>query len=132
MHEDWTRSPERSAFAGLIAVLVAPVVAQGLWRPLVHVFGPAGDAGSITAVAVAIAVAFVLTRWLHPRGLLAGGLAGLIAVAATLGLALGLAGLLTLLSVAGATAILARRLFPRIPASLDGLARRHRSLTALY
>ena len=52
MNEDWTRSRERSAFGALVAVLLAPVVAQGLWRPMVHVFGPAGDAASLTGASV--------------------------------------------------------------------------------
>ena len=134
MNEEWTRSPERSGFAALVAVLLAPVVAQGLWRPLVHVFGPAGDAAAVTGAAVAIGLAVVLARCLRPRRarLLSFGLGGLVAAGATAGLALGLAGLLTLLSVAAVAALLAQRLFPRIPPSLDGLARRHKALTALY
>jgi hypothetical protein len=62
MNEEWTHSVERSAFGALVAVLLAPVVAQGLWRPMVHVFGPAGDAGSVTSAAVAIAVAVAPVR----------------------------------------------------------------------
>lgn len=134
MNDDWTRSVERSAFGALVAVLLAPVVAQGLWRPLVHVFGPAGDAGSVTSAAVAIGVAVVLVRCLRPRlaQLLSVGLGGLVATGASVSLSLGLAGLLTLLSVTVVTGLLAQRLFPRIPPSLDGLARRHKVLTSLY
>lgn len=131
---DWTRSRERAAFGALIAVLLAPVVAHGLWRPMVHVFGPAGDAGAVTSAAVAIAVAVVLVRCLRPRlaQLLSLGLGGLVAAGASVSLSLGLAGLLTLLSVAAVTGLLAQRLFPRIPSTLDGLAGRHKALTALY
>ena len=134
MTEDWTRSRERAAFGALIAVLLAPVVAHGLWRPMVHVFGPAGDAGAVTSAAVAIAVAVVLVRCLRPRlaQLLSLGLGGLVAVGASVSLSLGLAGLLTLLSVAAVTGLLAQRVFPRIPATLDGGAARHKALTALY
>ena len=134
MTEDWTRSRERAAFGALIAVLLAPVVAHGLWRPMVHVFGPAGDAGAVTSAAVAIAVAVVLVRCLRPRlaQLLSLGLGGLVAVGASVSLSLGLAGLLTLLSVAAVTGLLAQRVFPRIPSTLDGLAGRHKALTALY
>ncbi len=134
MNEDWTRSRERSAFGALMAVLLAPVVAQGLWRPIVHVFGPAGDAGSVTGAAVVIAVAVVLVRCLRPRGahLLSLGLGGLIAAGASVSLSLGLAGLLTLLGVVAVTGLLAQRLFPRLPASFDGLAGRHKVLTSLY
>ena len=131
---DWTRSRERAAFGALIAVLLAPVVAHGLWRPMVHVFGPAGDAGAVTSAAVAIAVVLVLVRCLRPRlaQLLSLGLGGLVAVGASVSLSLGLAGLLTLLSVAAVTGLLAQRVFPRIPSTLDGLAGRHKALTALY
>ncbi|MBL9100660.1 MAG: DUF2029 domain-containing protein [Myxococcales bacterium] len=134
MHDDWTRSSERSAFGALVAVLLAPVVAHGVWRPLVHALGPSGDAGSITAAAVAIAAAVALVRRVRSaRALhLAFGSGVTIAAGASLGLDLGLAGLLTLTLVAAAATTLAERLFPRIPASLDGLARRHRALTALY
>lgn len=134
MNEDWTRSRERSAFGALLAVLLAPVVAQGLWRPMVHVFGPAGDAASVTGAAVASAVAIVLVRCLRPRRaqLLSLGTGGLVAAGASVSLSLGLAGLLTLLSVTVVTGLLVQRLFPRIPASLDGLARRHKLLTSLY
>lgn len=134
MHEDWTRSGERSAFAALVAVLVAPVVAQGLWRPMVHVFGPAGDAGSITGAAAAISLAVALVRRLRwgRSDMLSFGSGVLVAVGATVGLALGLAGLVTLLSVAAASWLLVQRLFPTIPPSLDGLARRYKALTSLY
>lgn len=134
MTEGWTRSRERAAFGALIAVLLAPVVAHGLWRPMVHVFGPAGDAGAVTSAAVAIAVAVVLVRCLRPRlaQLLSLGLGGLVAAGASVSLSLGLAGLLTLLSVAAVTGLLAQRVFPRIPSTLDGLAGRHKALTALY
>src|SRR5438477_1611194 len=42
MNEDSTRGPERLAFAALVSFLLGAVVAQGLWRPLAHVFGPSG------------------------------------------------------------------------------------------
>ena len=134
MNEDWTRSLERSAFGALMAVLMAPVVAQGLWRPMVHVFGPGGDAGAVTRAAVALAVVVVLVRCFRPRlaQLLSLGLGGLVAAGASVSLSLGLAGLLTLLSVTVVTGLLAQRLFPRIPAAIDGLAGRHKVLTSLY
>lgn len=134
MNEDWTRSLERSAFGALMAVLMAPVVAQGLWRPMVHVFGPGGDAGAVTRAAVALAVVVVLVRCFRPRlaQLLSLGLGGLVAAGASVSLSLGLAGLLTLLSVAAVTGLLAHWLFPRLPSTLDGLAGRHKALTALY
>ncbi|HRI09202.1 MAG TPA: hypothetical protein PKW35_15375, partial [Nannocystaceae bacterium] len=67
MSATWTQSAERSAFAAILALLLAPVVAQGLWRPLVHLFGPAGDAASITGAALAVSGAVVLARRLRAR-----------------------------------------------------------------
>jgi hypothetical protein len=134
MNHDWVRSPERSAFGGLVALLLAPLVAQSLWRPLVHVFGPAGEAASITGAALAVSGAVVLVRRLRPGPAPSLSLAvgGLVAAVLSAGLSLGLPGLLTLLTVAATTALLVRRLFPRLPLSLDGLARRHKASTALY
>ena len=59
-------------------------------------------------------------------------LGGLVAIGAAVGLSLGVAGLLALLCVAVATAFLAERLPPRLPPAMNGLARRHKLLTALY
>lgn len=134
MHEDWTRSFERSAYGTLMVCLLAPVVAHGVWRPLVHVFGAAGDAGTITVAALAIGVSVVLVRGLRPprAPLLSAGLGVLLALGLSLGLSLGLAGVVTLLSVAGAAAAVGQWLLPRLPSALDGLTRRHKALTALY
>lgn len=134
-----TRTPapcslERTAFVALVVSLVAPIVAQGLWRPLVHVLGPEADAAVVTWAALAIAGTIVGVRALAPArapalSLVAGAL---VASGATLGGSLGLAGLLTLLAVAVAAAWLRERLTPRLPATLDGLARRHPLSTLLY
>ena len=125
---------ERAGFGALVALLLAPVLAHGLWRPLVHVFGPAGSAGRVTASALAIGAVVALVRHLRPAGppwrpLLLGGL---LAVGASLGSSLGLAGLVTLLAVAGALAGLVPWLSSRLPAAFDGLAARHKVLTTLY
>lgn len=128
------RSLERSAFTALVVLLAAPVIAQGLWRPLCHVFGSCGSAGSVTAAALALGGAMVLLQWLRPARAqwLPLALGGLIALAAAGALSLGLPGLLTLLSVAAAAALLSQRLPPRLPPVLDGLARRHPALTFFY
>jgi hypothetical protein len=128
------RSHERTGFGALVALLLSPVLAQGLFRPLVHVVGPAGSAERITGAALAIGALLALAPRLRPgrapwHSLLLGGLA---AAAASLGLSLGLAGLLTLLAVALANAWLAHWLPPRLPAAFDGLARRRPRSTALY
>lgn len=134
MSATWTQSAERSAFAAILALLLAPVVAQGLWRPLVHLFGPAGDAASITGAALAVSGAVVLARRLRARRapLIAPGLGLAVAALATLAASLGIAGAVALSCVALAAAFLSERVFPALPASLDGLARRHKVLTALY
>src|SRR5579885_2283181 len=134
MNDEWTGSVERPAFAALAAFLAAPVIAQGLWRPLVHVFGSSGKAGTVTGAALAISGALAIVQRLRPgrAPLLSLAIGGLAALGAAVGLSLGLAGLLTLLSVAAAISILLHWLPPRLPAALDGLARRHKLLTALY
>lgn len=134
MDPNVTTSLERTAFGALAASLLAPVIAQGLWRPLGHVLGWTGDARAITVVALAIGLVVVIVQRLRPeRALLPSlGGGGLVAVGASLGLSLGLAGLLALCGVVVAMAFLVRWISPRLPSSLDGLARRHKVLTALY
>ena len=68
MKADSPRSLERIAFAVLVSLLLAPVIAVALWRPLLHVFGPAGNAAAIaiSALATGAAVIFLL-RWLPRR-----------------------------------------------------------------
>lgn len=126
--------PERVAFTTLVASLLCPMIAHGLWRPLEHGFGAAGTAREITGVALAIALLTGAARWFaagRPGWLLV--LPGaLTAVALSVGLALGVAGLGALLPVALAAAALLHWLPGRLPPALDGLARRHRVLTALY
>lgn len=129
-----TRGLERTGFATLVACLLAPVIAHGLWRPLGHVFGSAGSARQLTGAALAIGLLGAIVGRVGPgwplwtRVLLG----GLFAVALSAGLSLGLAGLGALLPVTGATAWLLHWLPARLPPALDGLARRHRLLCALY
>lgn len=124
---------ERFGLCLLVASLLAPVIAQGLFLPLVHFLGPGGSAERVTGSALAIAAIVVLAPRLRlgraPRPLLLGGL---LAALASVSLSLGLAGLVTLLVVAAAIAWLEPWLSPRLPAAIDGLAARHRWLTALY
>lgn len=132
--DDQGRSLERTGFGALAALLLSPVLAHGLWRPLMRGFGSAGSAGMITGAALVIAASIILARmWRPGRAPWFLPLVGaLVAVVASVGLSLGLAGLLTLLAVAAAIAGLVPWLSTRLPVALDGLAGRHKRLTALY
>lgn len=129
-----TRDLERPAFSALVALLLAPILGQGLWLPLVHVLGPSGDAAAVTMAALAIGGAIAVVHALRPaRARLWSLAAGAsIAVGATLAASLGPAGMLTLLAVAAALAWMVGWVTLRLPPALDGLARRHRLTTALY
>lgn len=131
---DWTHRLERPAFAALWAFLLAPVLAHGLWRPLLHFFGPSGSAGAITLSALAVSGTIVVTQVLRRDKalLLSLALGGLVALGTGFGWSLGMPGFLTLLLVAAAIACLLHRLRARLPTTLDGLARRHKILAALY
>lgn len=134
MTTDRSPSLERLALGSLVVLLLAPVIAQGLWRPLVHVVGSAGNAPSITYASLAIGAAILVVHIARARHalLLSLALGGLVAAGAQLGWSLGAAGVLTLLPVAVALSFLTRWLLSRLPSSLDGLVRRHRVLSALY
>ena len=128
------RQPERWLFTGFITLLLAPVVAQGLDRPLASLLRshPSGVATTSAALAVAL-VGWLVTAAHEPirlRGTM--GVTGLVAVA--LGLVLGVPppGLPALAAVAVGAATLARWLPDKLPPALDGLAARHRALTACY
>jgi len=133
-HHDWPRKVERPAFAALWAFLLAPVIAQGMWRPLLHIFGPSGRAAAITGSALAVSGTIVVIQTLRAgkAPLFSLALAGAVAIGASVGLSLGLPGLLTLFIVAATLAFLWQPLSARLPTALDGLAKRHKLLFALY
>src|SRR3954470_4073504 len=83
-NDDGTRRLERPAFGALVAFLLAPVIAQGLWRPLLHFFGPSGKADAVTFSALAISGAIVIVQSLRPARapLLSLALGGLVAIGA--------------------------------------------------
>lgn len=130
----WRGRVERPAFGALCAFLLAPIIAQGLWRPLSHYVAPSGTASTVTICALAVTATIVLAQVLRPRQrpLHAAVLGGLVATGASVGWSLGVPGLLTLLLVATALAFLVPWLSARLPTTLDGLARRHTLLFALY
>jgi hypothetical protein len=127
-------SLERTAFGALTTSLLAPVIAQGLWRPLAHVLGAAGDARAISGAALAIGLVIAVVRRLRPESALRAslGAGALFAVLTSVALSLGFAGFLALCAAAAAVASLAHWIAPRLPSSLDGLGRRHKVLSALY
>lgn len=129
-----TGSLERPAFGALWVVLLAPVLAHGLWRPLLHLGGRSGTATAVTFSALAVSGTVGVVQALRPKQtpLLSLALSGLVAVAASVGLSLGWPGLLTLLIVATVIAFFLPRLSARLPTTLDGLAKRHKLLFALY
>lgn len=125
-------SAERLGFTTLVGCLLAPVIAQGLWRPLAHGLGAAGSASQLTWAALSLCALNAVARWVGLALWLRLVLAGLAAVGVSTGLSLGVAGLGALLTVASATAWLLHTPPPRLPPALDGLARRHLGLTLLY
>lgn len=127
-------SLERRALVALVVLLLASVLAHGLWRPLVHFLHSAGDAASVTGAALAVAAVILLLRQRQGRraALLSFGGGVVAAGGAAAGLGLGLAGLVALICVAAAMARLAHWLTPQLPPALDGLAGRNKEIAALY
>ncbi len=123
-------SRERIAFATLVACLLAPVVAQGLWRPAESLLGAAGTAGHVTLAALGIAGSGAFVQRFGRGAPMVVGVLG--AVAATLAWSLGGAGLATLLAVVGVAGWVHAWLPQRLPAAFDGLVRSNRLLAALY
>ncbi len=134
MKESEPTSIERTGFTTLVALLLSPIIAHGVWRPLVHIFGPSGNAVTVTGAALATASIIIFAgrlaanRWVW-LPLLAGGLS---AAAASAILSLGMAGLLTLMIVTAAIASLVRWLPEHLPSALDGLITSNKALSALY
>jgi len=126
--------PERWLFTALIAVMLAPVVAQALDRPLASLLGTAPGGAAITGLAIAAALCSWLVGAAKERIGLAVAIAVALLVALGLGLALGLAtpSVLALGATALAATALVRWLPPRLPPTLDGLFKGHRVLAVVY
>lgn len=133
-------SVERSAFSLVVLWILGPMIAQGLWRPLGHWLVLSGSAMSITGLALLVCTTVFIAQRVslkNPRqstNALSWSIAtGVLVAALSSGsLSLGLAGFLTLLTVAVASAFVVQWLGNAIPSSLDGLASKHRWLTMLY
>jgi hypothetical protein len=129
-----TRARERLALAGAWLLILAPVVAQSLWRPLLLGLGAVGDAAWISFAALVIALIVVAGHALWPaRARLRWGSAGVTAILAAcivggspLGILAAAVALLAVALLAGLALPLAIR---SIPIELDGLARRRRGAT---
>lgn len=123
-------STERLALAAGCALILAPVVAHTIWRPLLVGFGATGDAGWITLGSLVVAAVAVIGHRLAPPrrrwlGTASAGAAAIVAALVTgaagpafIAAAAALLAVAALVSAAlpGATA--------RAPAALDGLTRR--------
>lgn len=125
---------ERLALAGAWLLILAPVVAHGLWRPLLLGLGADGDAAWISLAALVVAIAVVVGHAIWPARapLRWAGACATAILAATLvggsllGIVAATAALLTVALLAGFVLPLAIR---SIPIELDGIARRRRGAT---
>lgn len=126
--------PERWLFTGFIALLLAPVVAQGLDRPLASLLGSHPSGAGLTAIALAVALTGSLAHaaYDHGKPLVATGVTALVAAVSGLGLGLALPGFLALGAVVAGVVALSRWLPARLPPAVDGLVARHRVLVACY
>ncbi len=121
-------SRERLGVAGVWALIGAPMMAHGLWRPIEQTLSSGGDAGWVTWAALAVAaVAWVAvgvrqdtTRW---------AAAGVVATVGGL-LVGGLAAVIALTAVAIAASALLPLMVRTAPRALDGLAQGRRGTTA--
>jgi hypothetical protein len=123
---------ERRTYAGFWVLMLAPVVAHALARPLVVELAADSRAPQLTLAALLVAlVGAVGSSLLAPRtawgAVLATGLLATVVVGRSVD------GLLTvgvpLLAVASATMLALPRMLARLPARIDGLAREHRKTT---
>lgn len=133
------RPRERLGFAAVVLLTLAPVVLQGLWRPLAWALHAEADSSGVTGAALVVATVALIAcaatfgraanRWLP-------GASACLAVV-PLGLLLGKdlpasgAVMSALLGVAVFCGALLRWLVRRLPEEMDGLAARRKGVTAL-
>ncbi len=126
--------PERWLFTGLVILLLAPVIGQGLDRPLAHLAGGAPGGAPVTMMALIVAAAtwLVAAAWGRASGAIAALLGGVLALTLTVARAAPMTTFLALAAVAAAAATLAHRLPAWLPPALDGLFARRRLLSGVY
>lgn len=125
------------ALAAGWALLVAPVIAHTLWRPLLVAFSGSGDAAHVTVASLGVALVGVAALWRSPGRLLSAlASSSAAAVLATIVMSSGdadfrgsLAAGVALLVVAASTCVVAPRIIARLPVDLDVVARRRRGAT---
>lgn len=124
---------ERAGLTACTALSLAPLLAQGAWRPLGHALGLSGDAVAVTVGALGVAAIVSVLGGLRRGPAWGPLLVGLLlAGAVTGGAGLGASGFGALGLVALVSAALARWVPGWLPESMDGLMARHRALTAVY
>lgn len=129
-----TPARERLALAGAWLLILAPVVAHGLWRPLLLGLGAVGDAGWISLAALVVAVVVVAGHAVWPArtqlrwasACTTAMLAACLVGGSLLGIAAAAGALIAVALLAGFALPVAIR---SIPTELEGLARRRRAAT---
>jgi hypothetical protein len=133
------RTPERYATAAIVLMTLSPVLLQGLWRPLaaaLHVEVPdAIEPLSLSVAAVVLTLVVVLADGITARRWLPGAAGVVLCVPAALWVARGAAAVGTSLVALLGTTLAATLLLPfllrRLPAALDGLARRRKGVAVV-
>ncbi|MBK9264177.1 MAG: DUF2029 domain-containing protein [Polyangiaceae bacterium] len=130
------RALERHLLVACFALILAPVAAHGLWRPLLVALGgdATGMAPRVTIASLGIsAYSLVAMRALHHKGAgIRAAAACLPAIFAAVALGGGPALALALLAAVGTTLFIAAACITRMPAELDGLLTSHRGWMAAW
>ena len=122
---------ERLALAGLWTLTLAPVLAHGIWRPVLQALGADGDAVAVTWAALAVAATAIALRiGSTPAALRAGAPLGVAVLGALLAGGSTTAALAALIPVALGATLALPRLLRAVPPHLDGHARQRPKTTA--
>ena len=128
------RNPAQWLFTGFVALLLAPLIAQGLDRPLASLFHakPNGISATVAALGVALFGCFVaaIRENVKPGVLFAA--TNLATIGIGFGFGLHGPGFGALVVVASCTTALAHRFLAELPPAIDGILTRHWKLSACY